>query len=59
MILAVQKMADEETFRKINGSPRSIHYLLKTTEDGIDDSQISELPPAIMLMVDWGLFQVD
>ena len=46
---SAKKMADEETFRKINGSPRSIHYLLKTTEDGIDDSQISELPPAIML----------
>lgn len=50
-----RKMVDEATFKKVNGSPRSIHYLLKTTEDGIDDSQIENLPPAIKLNDDLGL----
>lgn len=44
-----KKSIDEDAFKKINGNHRSIHYILKTTEDGIDDSQIVDLPPAIML----------
>lgn len=50
-----KKSIDEDAFKKINGNHRSIHYILKTTEDGIDDSQIEDLPPAIMLNSRLGL----
>ena len=45
----------EQELKEINSKPRSIHYLLKPTEDGLDDLKDEELPPAIMLNGSLGL----
>lgn len=45
----------EEAIEKINSSPRSIHYLLKPTEDGLDDIKDEKLPPVIKLNENLGL----
>ncbi|MGK0466489.1 MAG: cellulose biosynthesis protein BcsQ [Clostridium sp.] len=37
----------EQEFNKLNNQPRSIHYLLKPTEDGTGD--LKELPPPIKI----------
>ena len=45
----------EQELKEINRKPRSIHYLLKPTEDGLDDLKDDELPPAIKLNSNLGL----
>lgn len=45
----------DEIYGELANRPRSIHYLLKTTEDGIDDIDDSQLPPAIQLNDNLGL----
>ena len=45
----------EQELKDINSKPRSIHYLLKPTEDGLDDLKDEELPPAIKLNGNLGL----
>ena len=45
----------EQELKEINRKPRSIHYLLKPTEDGLDDLKDDELPPAIELNGNLGL----
>lgn len=51
---AVRNKPSEE-LNEINGNPRSIHYLLKPTEDGLDDLADEELPPVISLTDNLGL----
>ena len=45
----------EQELKEINRNPRSIHYLLKPTEDGLDDLKDDELPLAIKLNSNLGL----
>ena len=44
-----------QELKEINSRPRSIHYLLKPTEDGLDDMKDEDLPPAIKLNDNLGL----
>ncbi len=45
----------EPELKVFNSKPRSIHYLLKATEDGLDDIKDEYLPPAIKLNDNLGL----
>ena len=45
----------EQELKEINRKPRSIHYLLKPTEDGLDDLKDDKLPPVIELNGNLGL----
>ena len=45
----------EQELKEINRKPRSIHYLLKPTEDGLDDLKDDKLPPVIKLNGNLGL----
>lgn len=51
---AVRSKTSEE-LSGINRNPHSIHYLLKPTEDGLDDLTDEELPPVIPLSDNLGL----
>lgn len=51
---ARRKVSDEQ-YKELANKPRSIHYLLKTTEDGIDDIDEEQLPPVIKLNDNLGL----
>ena len=50
-----RKNIGDEKYGELANRPRSIHYLLKTTEDGIDDIDDRLLPPAIQLNDNLGL----
>jgi cellulose biosynthesis protein BcsQ len=45
----------EQEILSLNSTPRSIHYLLKPTEDGLDDMKDEKLPPVIKLNDNLGL----
>lgn len=51
---AIRNISKEE-FSIFHHSPRSIHYLLKPTEDGLEDLTEEDLPPVIPLNRNLGL----
>lgn len=51
--LSAQKGLPEEEWKRINENPRTIHYLLKTTEEGTSD--LEYLPPPIEVTPNLGL----